>query len=508
MNMIVMNMNRNPIVALQEHAVMRPRETAFWFGSDVWTYQRLATETTRLARGLIRLGLRKGDRVALHMLNRPEMVVAYAACFQLGLIAAPLGGSYTSAELLPLLARLRPALYLGEAELYERAAEADAASLAFDRRFIVDGDGHDGRAQRWDKLLSDTVEDVRIEFDANAPCLLINTSGTTGVPKLVVHTHATLSASVDMCCRDLDVHRTDIGILQLPLAHASGVFCCLVYLNLGAPFALLRAFDPGVMLDTIARHRCTVTVGFPSYYTVLVDRQLEEPRDLSSLRQSFCSADVCPTELQVRFRDVMGVRLLNFWAASEVLAATAYVSQDGPVCRVVDGVQIRLVDGDGHDVEDGETGELLVRGPNVFRGYWNQPEATARALENGWYRTGDLMRRGEGRDLWFMGRQKDIIKRCGINISPVEVEGVLAASHPAVEQAAVAGLPDSVMGQRVVGFVKLKPGTPDHVLDDILRATAEQLATYKIPERLVVIDRLPLNALGKVDRITLAKMTM
>jgi long-chain acyl-CoA synthetase len=172
----------------------------------------------------------------------------------------------------------------------------------------------------------------------------------------------------------------------------------------------------------------------------------------------------------------------------------------------VKDARIRLVDDNGIDVAHGEAGELLIRGANVFAGYWNDPQATAESLRGGWYHTGDLMRRGEGDDLWFLSRKKDIIIRGGTNISPAEVEQALVACHPAVEQAGVAGVPDAVYGQRVFGFVTLAEGTGDTVRSEILRRVATRLASYKVPEQLEVLDELPRNALSKVDRNMLQAM--
>src|SRR6202011_1401723 len=162
--------------------------------------------------------------------------------------------------------------------------------------------------------------------------------------------------------------------------------------------------------------------------------------------------------------------------------------------------RIRLIDEKGADVGEGEVGELLIPGANVFDSYWNDPKATGESLKAGWYHTGDLMRRGEGDELWFVSRKKDIIIRGGTNISPVEVEQALVACHPAVEQAAVVGIPDAALGERVFGFVKLVDGTRDAVVSEILRNVATRLASYKVPEGLRIVDELPRNALSKGDR--------
>jgi long-chain acyl-CoA synthetase len=176
------------------------------------------------------------------------------------------------------------------------------------------------------------------------------------------------------------------------------------------------------------------------------------------------------------------------------------------VVRIAEEAQVRLVDENGADVADGEVGELLIRGANVFAGYWNDPAATAQSLRAGWYHTGDLMQRGEGNELWFVSRKKDIIIRGGTNISPIEVEEALVACHPAVQEAAVAGKPDPVLGQRVLGFVRLATGAKENLAGEILQNVAHRLASYKVPEELRVLGALPRNALGKVDRRQLEAM--
>ena len=202
----------------------------------------------------------------------------------------------------------------------------------------------------------------------------------------------------------------------------------------------------------------------------------------------------------------MRAPLYNIWGATEVVGQLTFGLRPGPVVRITEDAQIRLVDENGIDVAHGEIGELLIRGSNVFVGYWNDPAATAKSLQNGWYYTGDLMRRGEGDELWFVSRKKDIIIRGGTNISPAEVEEALVACHPAVEEAAAVGKPDPVLGQRVFGFVKVAAGAKEAVVAEILRNVAGRLAPYKVPEGLRVIDALPRNALSKVDRRALERM--
>ncbi|SHH81326.1 class I adenylate-forming enzyme family protein [Bradyrhizobium erythrophlei] len=500
-------MKMTPMDALLRQSETRPQSTAFVFGEQVWTYKRLAIEAERLARGLAKRGIGPGDRVVLHMMNRPEMIIAYYACFKLGAIAAPLRTAFKFAELAPLLQRLKPAIYIGEIGLYENVAPVDASILPRNKRFIVNGTFEDHGVQPWEGLF-DEASNGSLRFPAASykPAVLINTSGTTGQPKFVVHTPATLSESVDLIVGHWGFSDDDVMLLPLPMAHMSGLICLLSFVQFGAPFVLLEGFDADAVLDTIERHGCTWCIGFPAQYAALLESQRAQPRNLGSLRICLTGADVCPIDLQDQVTSTFGVHLRNFWAATEAVGSLTFGLQRGPVVRIQKGARIRLVDENGADVADGEPGELLIRGANVFEGYWNDPRATEECLKAGWYHTGDLMRRGENDELWFVSRKKDIIIRGGTNISPPEVEQALVASHSAVEQAAVVGIPDAVFGQRVFGFVKLADGTKDTVLSEILSEAARRLASYKVPERLLIIEEMPRNALSKVDRNALLAM--
>jgi long-chain acyl-CoA synthetase len=495
-----------PIDALIHQVGTKPKGPAFIFRGETWTYQRLAAVAEHLACGLIERGVKPGDRVALHMMNRPEMIVAYYACFQIGAIAAPLRTAFKPAELAPLLQRLKPTLYIGEASLYENVAPIETSILASDKRVIVGETAESCGCQPWKTLFSGvTGEAVSVSPDLHQPAVLLNTSGTTGQPKFVIHTPATLSEAVNLTVNHWAFSGDEVVLQPLPTAHVSGLMLFLTSIAAGVPFILLESFDADTVLDTIERHRCTRCTGFPAQYAALLDRQRARPRNLASLRICLTGADACPVDLQKRVSAEFGVPLYNVWAATEVVGSLTYGLQLGPVARIVNGSQIRLVDDKGLDVPHGEVGELLIRGPNVFAGYWNDKQATADSLRGGWYHTGDLMRRGDGDDLWFVSRKKDIIIRGGTNISPAEVERVLV-SHPAVQDAAVVGVPDDVLGQRVFGFVKITNLTTPVLVAEILAFAAKQLASYKVPEGLAVIDDFPRNALGKVDRNAMVKM--
>jgi acyl-CoA synthetase (AMP-forming)/AMP-acid ligase II len=494
-----------PISALIRQADSRPDQAAFISGNDVWTYRRLADEAERLARGLQARGVRAGDRVVLHMYNLPEMAVAYYACFRLGAIAAPMNTRFKTAELRALLQRLQPALYIGQAQLYPQVAAIEPSILAADARFVVGGPVGDDRAQPLASLFEDTGAEgagkgsILREPPVDAPAVLLCTSGTTGVPKFVTHTPATLSAVAYGVGR-FELDEDHIVINTVPMVHASGVFTFLGCVRFGVSMILLERFDPEAVLDAIESYRGSWMIGLPFMFAELARSQRQRPRRVDSLRFCVSGGDVCPIDLQHDFPQLFGVPLRSFWGSTEAGAALTYGLQPGPVSRSNPGAEVRIVDDAGAPLPHGQPGELQVRSPAVTIGYWAGPGRVDDATVNGgWFPTGDIMRQGDGDEIWFLSRKKDLIIRGGSNISPVEVERVLRA-HPAVRDAAVVGVPDEVLGQRVGALIELASNVRRSALDDILASTRAQLADYKVPERLKIVGEIPRNALGKIER--------
>jgi long-chain acyl-CoA synthetase/feruloyl-CoA synthase len=253
-------------------------------------------------------------------------------------------------------------------------------------------------------------------------------------------------------------------------------------------------------------HRCTWFIGLPFMFTALLQRQQAHPRNIDCLRTCIAAGDVCPPQVQDQFPSVFGIPLRSSWAATEALGSLTYGLESGRVNRIVKNAQVRgLVDDNRMPVSPGEVGELVVRGPHVTIGYWAGAGLVEDAPEGGWFHTGDLMRQDEKGNLWFVSRKNHLIIRGGSNISPAEVERVLM-THPAVRDAAVIGVPDPELGQRVAGFVQLASSAQSADPDEILVYLTGRLADYKVPESLQIVDEIPRNATGKVDRQSLSKM--
>lgn len=498
-----------PIKILYDRAASNQNDIAFIAAGDKWTFERFAEEVRRVAHGLAARGVQKGDRIALHLPNCPELAVAAYACFHLGAIAVPLNNRLKGAELKAMLQRLEPTLYVGHAELYGEVRALSSSIVLPERCFITGSQGNDGAVHRWAELLMDLFGDVSVSLpvssDIHAPALLLATSGTTGIPKFVIHTLSTLAATAENT-KYIGIEGSRTAIIACPMVHAGGLFSFIGCIHHGAQMVLFERFDADSVLDAIEQYDCAWQLGLTFMWTAMLEAQRLQRRNVETLRFCASAGDVCPSQLQLEFGIEFGVPLYSVWGASEAVGSLIHGLQPGPISRVAPGAQVRLVDDAGATMPRGEVGELLLRGPNVSVGYWNGPAAIEGAPNDGWYQTGDLMRQDEMGNLWFMGRKKDIIIRGGSNISPVEVEAILT-SYPGVKDAAVVGIPDETLGQRVVGFVQLDCDARPGIENDILDGARTQLADYKMPERLRVISSIPRNSLGKTDRKALLDLT-
>jgi long-chain acyl-CoA synthetase len=398
-----------PVLALYYHADTNPDKVAFFAGDESWTYRRLAAGVDRLARALTARGIRAGDRVVLHMANRPELVLAYFACFRIGALASALSTRMKAAELRSLVARLRPAMYIGDQGLYDSVSTVDTEILPYNVRFVVGAKAEEG-ARHWVELLKKRDGEPVPDFpDLHTPCVLLPTAGTTGLPKFVAHTPLSLNASVDGFMRmGLDDHDPIILICD-SMVQTAGFQALMRSIRCGATAVVLDVFDGRDALNAIEKYRCTWMSGLPGMYMDMLRRQRSLPRAIDSLRFCLSSGEVCPVVLQYEFERLFGLPLRSVWTSTEAVGTLVHGLQPGAASRCGSRSQVLIVDANGDRVAPGETGELCLRGPNVTVGYWSYPGQFQSAFVGGWFRTGDLMRQGEGEDIWFVGRKHELL---------------------------------------------------------------------------------------------------
>ena len=296
-------------------------DTAFIAAGDKWTFERFAGEVRRVARGLAARGVQKGDRIALYLPNCLELAVAVYACFHLGAIAVPLNNRFKGPELKALLQRLQPTLYVGHAELYGEVRALSSSIVPPERCFITGSKGDDGVVHRWTELQMDLFWDVPVSVpvssDIHAPALLLATSGTTGIPKFVIHTLSTLAAAAEnLKYTGLDGSHT--AIVACPMVHASGLFSFIGCIHHGAQMVLFERFDPDVVLDGIEQHGCIWQLGVPFMFAAMLERQRLRRRNVETLRFCVSAGDVCPPQRE--FGIELGVPLHSTWEATEALA--------------------------------------------------------------------------------------------------------------------------------------------------------------------------------------------
>jgi long-chain acyl-CoA synthetase len=337
------------------------------------------------------------------------------------------------------------------------------------------------------------------------PALILYTSGTTARPKGVTQTHRTLLANVTIGLNSIpDLERY---LVMTQLAFMSAIYYgLLTVIASGGTIVLAPAFEAPHVLDLIERFQCTSTFGLPSMLQLLVEEQALRPRQVRSIRTFFAAGDAVPISTHERFQEQFGIALRECLGMTETgltISNPAGAIRPGSLGRPVERVEAKVVDSNGKQVPDSQTGELILTTPASLVCYWDDPAATREALRDGWLFTGDLVRRDPDGYFWFEGRKKQIIVRDGFNISPQEVEEAIY-SHPAVLEVGVIGMPDSVeaRGERVVAFVALRDGcvTSEEELREHAR---RRLADLKVPEEIVFLEKLPKGISGKIQRSAL-----
>ena len=485
--------------AMLRHSVKRsPYKPAVICGDQVVSFEALDRSASALARWLLHQGLQIGDRVAIHWCNSVEVATFYFACFRAGLIAVPVNNRLKAPEIAYILRHSKARLCFSQPELASLAegAHSDSPDLQHVYSALPLLEGPDLANVALPEVTSDHI------------AVILYTSGTTSRPKGAVHTHSSLIAETELMS-SLGLDESDTLLPAAQMMHILALCVLLTGVANGATMVFLPTFDAAQCLDSIERWRCSCLMILPAMLRFVVEEQIRTPRDVSALRICLAGGDTVPGDLQERFRTVFGFGVREFFAMTEagpIAWIREGIPRDGSVGPAVDGVDARVVDLAGNVLGDGQVGELQVKSPANCLGYWDDPKSTAAAINDGWLRSGDLVRRDADGFFWFEGRLKEIIVRGGSNISPQEVEEALY-QHPAVLEAGVIGAPDPVHGERVIGFVALRDGLAagEEELRNFVRL---RIADYKVPERIVFLPALPKGVTGKVQRGTLKDLTM
>ena len=356
-----------------------------------------------------------------------------------------------------------------------------------------------------DLLASATPDDQVVGRDNEDTAVILYTSGTTGHPKGAELTHGNLISNTEVARADI-VHARpgDVIFGGLPLFHVFGQTVALnVAVASGACLTLLPRFSAEHALRIIADHRVTVFEGVPTMYVALLHQSDRADYDVSALRMCISGGAALPVQVLRGFEEAFGVPVLEGYGLSETSPVASFnhpgrERKPGSIGTPIRDVQMRVVDRDDHEVPQGEVGEIVIRGPNVMKGYWQRPEATAEAIRDGWFHSGDLARVDEDGYFYIVDRKKDLIIRGGYNVYPREIEEVLY-EHPAIAEAAVIGLPHPALGEEVGAAVVLKPGAVISA-EELRDYVKGQVAAYKYPRHVWIADALPKGSTGKIQK--------
>jgi long-chain acyl-CoA synthetase len=467
-------------------------------------YGTLREQVAALRGGLVGLGLQPGDRLAILVGNNWYFVVSYLAGLGAGLVVVPLNPTDPPSVITRELATVGAAAAVVGPAAREGFAGVDRSALPALRHVVTTGSPIDGGTDLDDLLGSEPVPVV--ERAPEDLAVLMFTSGTAGAPRAAMLTHANLYANLrqsEAATPELQP-AGDVGFGVLPLFHIFGLNVVLgLSLHLGSCVVLIERFDPLSALETIPKYGITTLSGPPTMWAAFAGVPGVGHDLFGGVRLAMSGAAKLPVEVAQAMEARFGVHLTEGYGLTEaspvVCAPSGLDVPAGSVGVPVPGVEVRLVDPDGNDVLVGDAGELLVRGPNVFAGYWDDPEATARVLtEDGWLRTGDIAVVDDDGFLYLVDRAKDLIIVSGFNVFPAEVEEVLL-EHPAVESCAVVGVPHPYTGEAVKAFVQARQGVSVEE-DDVIAFCAERLARYKCPNKVAFVDEIPRGLGGKVIR--------
>ena len=486
-----------------------------------YTYSALDHAASCLANWMLAKGIESGDRIAFQLPGWCEFTVIYLACLKIGAVSVPLLPSWREAELVWVLNKCQAKMFFAPT-LFKQTRPVDLIlPLQNQLPQLQQIVGVDKLAPATSALsLSQIIADntpltTAITVHGDELAAVLFTSGTEGLPKGVMLTHNNILASERAYCARLNLTWQDVFMMPAPLGHATGFLHGVTApFLIGARSVLLDIFTPDACLALLEQQRCTCMLGATPFVYDLLNLLEKQPADLSALRFFLCGGTTIPKKV-ARECQQRGIKLLSVYGSTES-SPHAVVNLDDPLSRFMHtdgyaaaGVEIKVVDDARKTLPPGCEGEEASRGPNVFMGYFDEPELTARALdEEGWYYSGDLCRMDEAGYIKITGRKKDIIVRGGENISSREVEDILL-QHPKIHDACVVAMPDERLGERSCAYVVLKAPHHSLSLEEVVAFfSRKRVAKYKYPEHIVVIEKLPRTASGKIQKFLLRKDIM
>src|SRR3954452_11654182 len=455
----------------------------------------LLNEGAKRVAGMLReKGVEAGDRVGIMLPNVPYFPTVYYGVLRAGAVVVPMN---------VLLKGREVEFYLSDPEAKVLFAWHDFSDAAETGAEGTDAEVVLVKPGEFEELVGDQdpVEEIA-ERDADDTAVILYTSGTTGKPKGAELTHSNMKMNAEIAGELVEVSEDDIELGALPLFHSFGQTCNMNgAIAVGAMMTQLPRFDPDKALEIIERDKVTIFQGVPTMYNAMLHSDKRDDFDTSTLRFCMSGGSAMPEELMRNFEEAFDCMILEGYGLSETSPVASFnhgnrERKPGSIGTPIEGVEMKIVDEDGNEVDQGEVGEIVIKGHNIMKGYWNRPDATDEVMDDGWFHSGDMGKVDEDGYFFIVDRKKELIIRGGYNVYPREVEEVLY-EHPCVQEAAVIGVDDEKMGEEVGAAVVLKKGE-DVSEDDLRDFVKNEVANYKYPRKIWFTDELPKGPTGKI----------
>src|SRR4051794_16479484 len=489
-------MSRNLATVLTDTAAEHGDSIAIKLDDAELPYKFLDGASAHVAGLLKAKGVDPGDRVGIMLPNVPYFPVIYYGILRLGAVVVPMN---------PLLKGREVEFYLTDPEAKIMFAWHDFADAAEKGASEADAEAIIVKPGEFENTVGEAEAITEVaERDGDDTAVILYTSGTTGTPKGAELTHDNLLSNVETILESLiEIQPDDVVLGALPFFHSFGQTCGLnSCMKAGGTLTLIPRFDPDKALEIIQRDKVTIFEGVPTMYVGMLHADSAGDADTSCLRLCVSGGSAMPGEVLRSFEDKFGCKILEGYGLSETSPVASFNHPErerkvGSIGTPIKGVEMRVVDEDGNEVEQGEVGEIAIKGPNVMKGYWRKQEATDEVMDDGWFLTGDMAKVDEDGYFFIVDRKKELIIRGGYNVYPREVEEVLYG-HPAVQEAAVIGVPDDKMGEEVGAAVVLKPDCGEVSSEELRDYVKGEVAGYKYPRKVWFVDELPKGPTGKI----------
>jgi long-chain acyl-CoA synthetase len=499
--------NKNIAAFLDESAGIFSKRVALIFGARKITYKELLERSQKVAAALSDLGVKKGDRVVLWLPNCPDYMYSFFGIARLGAIVVPIDSMLKREEAKFIIQDSGAKILICSVDKYDMAKNISSRVLDLKEIICVPYSSEDGNSKDFkDVVAASEVSQGCANVSGDDIVQIVYTSGTTGKPKGVCLTHKNIASNLQGCARAIYFNRKDCLLCILPLFHSfASTVCMLLPLSKGARIVLMRSVRPFKrVIRAIFKHKVSIFIGVPSLYSILNEIKLKKWQRVASVifnpvRLSISGAAALPGPVWEKFEKKFKRPLLQGYGlteASPVVSLNPLKGKRKPesIGLPLENVEIRIVAGNGEPLPPGEVGELIVRGPNVMKGYYRLERETAETLKGGWLYTGDLAKKDSDGYTFIMGRSKDMINVRGFNVYPREIEDLLYG-FPNIKEAAVVGISHRRRGEVPVAFVVSEGGINE---PDVMRYLRANLASYKVPLKIFFQDSLPKNAAGKI----------